>query len=204
MSTLDAKPIIDLIRKEARKAAEDALREAHDKVLSIREESDRRADDQMEETLRQAHAEGERLAERMLRMAGMEQRRAVLASRLGLIREALHTALERLRALPAEQVAGVMLEMLKANARGDERLMPGSLNRAFYTPDFIGRANAALRDAGKPGSLADSGEEVPGVCGIVLRGEGSQTHCTFEALVESRREDLEALAASVLFPGGEG
>ncbi len=204
MSTLDFGPIVDLIRKESREAVDDALRDAQDRALTIQEESHRRADEAMRETLREAHAEGERLSGRLARMASMEGKRAVLAARQGLIREAVSAALTRLRALPAGQVESVMLDMIVISARGDEHITPGDVNAAFYTPAFIDKANAALKAAGKPGTLKDGGGSAPGVCGLILHGEGSSTHCTFEALVDCRREDLEALAASILFPAQQG
>ncbi len=108
-----------------------------------------------------------------------------------------------MHALPDEEIEAQVLQMVLQNAVGDELLMPGAVNSGFYTPSFIEKANEGLAGMGKLAELKDSGEEIPGVCGVVLRSESSQTHCTFESLLEGRREALESGVADVLFPGGK-
>jgi len=93
----------------------------------------------------------------------------------------------------------MMSDLAAENAQGDETLAAGSVNDGFFTQAFVDALNARLASAGKKGQLRMDEARVPGVCGLVLKGASSQTHCTFAALMDTRREDLEARVASILF-----
>ena len=203
MLNMDAQPILEVIRSQAKQAVTKLLREAEDRALTIHEQSDLRVAALREETERKAGQEAEQLADRMRRLSLLEERKDLLAAKRALIDRAFKEALARMHGLPDEAVETQVLQMVLQNAAGDELLMPGAVNGGFYTPSFIEKANESLAGMGKPSRLKDSGEVVPGVCGVVLRSESSQTHCTFESLLEGRREALEAGVADVLFPGGK-
>jgi len=94
----------------------------------------------------------------------------------------------------------VMGNLLVRYASGNETLIAGEINDAFFTQDFIRDINLRLSQSGRQGNLnAGEGRE-PGVCGVVLRGRNSRVNCTFAALMETRREEMESAVAGILFP----
>ncbi len=203
MDGINTQPILDLIRKDADETARKLLREAEDRALTIHEQSDLRVLRLRDETAAKANLDAEQLAQRMGRLALLDERKDLLAAKRAMIDEAFAQALSRMHQLSDEQVEKQILEMLLQNAVGDETLVPGDINDGFYTADFIRKANENLIRAGKVGGLMDSGEKAPGICGVVLRRVSSEMHCTFEALLEGRREALESGIADILFPVGK-
>jgi len=200
MDSINTQPILDLIRKEAEETARKLLEEAQDRAMTIREQSALRVAHLEDETAQKAALDGSRMAERMQRLALLDERKDLLAAKRALIDEAFAQALSALHQLSDGEVEAQILEMVLQNAVGDEQLIPGGINRGFYSQEFIRKANERLVRAGKEGALSDSGETAPDVCGVVLRRMNSETHCTFEAMLEGKKEALELGTAAVLFP----
>lgn len=200
MDSINTQPILDLIRKEAEETARKLLEEAQDRAMTIREQSALRVAHLEDETAQKAALDGSRMAERMQRLALLDERKDLLAAKRALIDEAFAQALSALHQLSDGEVEAQILEMVLQNAVGDEQLIPGGINRGFYSQEFIRKANERLAKAGKEGALSDSGETAPDVCGVVLRRMNSETHCTFEAMLEGKKEALELGTAAILFP----
>ncbi len=200
MDSINTQPILDLIRKEADEAVRKLLEEAQDRAMTIREQSALRVARLEDETAEKAALDGNQMAERMGRLALLDERKDLLAAKRALIDEAFAQALSSLHQLSKGEVEAQILELLLQSAIGDELLIPGDINSAYYSQDFIRKANERLVHSGRAGGLRDSGETAPGVCGVVLRRANSETHCTFEAMLEGKKEALEPGAAAVLFP----
>lgn len=203
MSDLSAKPILELIQQDAREAADKLILEARDRAATISEQASLRVQQQLDETTRQAQAEADLLEDRMRRLAMLEERKGLVAHKRGLIDQAFAQALDQLNALPDDQVAQVMGSLLDQFAQGTETLAAGAINDGFFTQAFVDAANGRLAARGKPGSLAMEPGRHPGVCGLILRSARTEMHCTFAALVETRRDALEARVASILFPASK-
>ena len=197
---MDAQAILDIIAQDAQEAAHRALREAQDRVLTIHEGSDMRTGQLRDDTQKRAGAEAVQLADRMARLAELEERKEQLTAKRNLIDRAFTLALDKLRHLPTEETGDIILSLIRQNAAGDEMLMVGSINSGFFTPSFIQKANDVLISIGKPGRLTDSGQKVENVSGLVLKTPQSELYCTLEALLNDKREALEPAVAAVLFP----
>lgn len=197
---MDAQAILDIIAQDAQEAAQKALREAQDRVLTIHEESDMRTAQLKDDTQTRAGAEALQLADRMARLAELEERKEQLTAKRELIDRAFELALDKLRHLPQQEAGNIILSLIRQNAAGDETLMVGSINSSFFTPGFIQKANDVLISLGKPGRLTDSGQKVENVTGLVLKTPQSELYCTMEALLNDKRETLEPAVAAVLFP----
>ncbi len=200
MDGINTQPILDLIRKESDEAIGKLMAEAQDRAMTILEQSALRVAQLETDTGQKAAQDGAQMAERMGRLALLDERKDLLAAKRALIDKAFSQALSVLHQLSDGEVEAQILELVLQNAVGDEVLIPGGINRGFYSQEFIRRANDRLVKAGKEGALRDSGETVPGVCGVVLRRMNSETHCTFEAMLEGKKEALEPGTAAVLFP----
>lgn len=200
MEHLDTKPILGQIQADARQAADTLLSEARDRAAAISERSNLRVQEMMEDTRAKALAEADLLEDRMLRLAGLEQRNLLVTAKRELIGRAFEQAIQTLNKAPKDQVTRVMGNLLVRYASGNETLIAGEINDAFFTQDFIRDINRRLSQSGRQGNLnAGEGRE-PGVCGVVLRGRNSRVNCTFVALMETRREEMESAVAGILFP----
>lgn len=199
MDSLNIQPILELIHSDAKTAAEKLIAEAGSRAASISEYAGRRVDEQLEDTMARGKAEADVLEDRMRRLAYLEARKELVAGKRGLMDRVFSEAIARLNATPTGQLGAMMSDLAAENAQGDETLAAGSVNDGFFTQAFVDALNARLASAGKKGQLRMDEARVPGVCGLVLKGASSQTHCTFAALMDTRREDLEARVASILF-----
>ncbi len=195
---MDTQPILARIEADAREAVADVLKEAEDRVLTIHEQSDLRLAKLKSDTEREAGAESQRTAERMERLAALESRKELLRQQRLVMDKAFERALEKLRRLPAADFSAWLLKQLE-QAQGDEQVQAGENNDSFFTPDFLDKANARLRELGRPGRLTDRGGRAGGVTGLVLFGRGSEVYCSLESALEQKRLDLETRLADLLF-----
>lgn len=200
MDSLNTKPILDLILSDAREAADKLITQARDRANTISEYASRRAEEHLEQTRQQAQVEAIALEDRMRRMAMLEQRKELVTQKRALIDQAFDQALAQLNESPTDQLGTFMFDLLIQLANGDERLQAGALNDGFFTPGFVASVNQRLQELGKPGQLQAEDARIPGVCGLLLKGKASMVNCTLSALMDARREELEAGVASILFP----
>lgn len=196
---MNVKPILDLIMQEAGQTADKLIAEAEDRASTILEESRLRLSRMADESLKLGRKDGQDLVDRIHRLGALEERKELLQSKRALISQAFEQALSGLRALPAEEAGRIFLDLIIKNAKGTETLAIGEINPAFFDEGFLARANRKLEESGKPGKLAVGTRRVPGVCGLVLEGAHSQTECTFESLMDSKRDGMESLVAGLLF-----
>ncbi len=199
MSNINPQPIIDLIQKEARDSARKVISEAQDRASTILEHSSARVEQALEQTRLEAQKEADLLEDRMRRMAGLEERKDLVNKKRAFIDEAFKTALDKLNAQSSEQVASFMESLVIKYAAGGETLKAGAMNDGFFTSDFVERLNKRLVENKKTGALTMSDGRLPNVCGLVLQSDKSDINCTFAALLETRREELEAVVADILF-----
>ena len=195
---MDATEILRLIESEAREAASQALLDAQKKADALRAESEQKQAALREAMEKRIQAETAEMEGRMLRMAELEDRKAQLAMKRQVMDEAFSLAKAQLCKLPDEQKRAFFREQLLSAANGDETVCVGKESPAWFTDAFLADVNAALVRAGKPGNLTP-GEPIDG-CGFELRRGGEARRCTFEALVEDSRMELEGDVARELFP----
>lgn len=195
---MDVKPLIDTIEQNAKQIADSYLSEARARISDLQASCDEDLDDLQEQTSRQAREEGERLEQNLRRLHALEGRKSLLSLKRQLIDEGFDAALSKLRALPEAQMRPLMKRLVVDAATGWEALVAGAINPGFLTPAFVDELNAALKAAGKPGDLRDSGERKSGACGLILVAEGSRTLCTMETLLSQHRQALEPEVAALL------
>lgn len=199
MDSLNIHPIVQLIQEEARATAEKLMSGARDRAAAISEYASQRVEEHKEETMARARGEADVLEDRMRRLAMLEVRKDLVAQKRALIEQAFEQAIDRLNATPQERLTAFMADLLVRHAQGTEEVAAGAVNDSFFTDGFLDAANQRLQQMGKPGKLILDDRRVPGVCGLIIKGASSQTHCTFAALMETRRDELEAQVASLLF-----
>ena len=195
---MDATELLRLIESEAKKAASQALLDAQKKADALRAESEEKQRAQRDAMTKRIQAETAEMEGRMLRMAELEDKKAQLAMKRQVMDEAFSLAKAQLRKLPDEQKRAFFREQLLSAANGDETVCVGKESPAWFTEGFLSDVNAALAKSGRPGKLTP-GEPIDG-CGFELRRGGEARNCTFEALVEDSRMELEGDVARELFP----
>jgi V/A-type H+/Na+-transporting ATPase subunit E len=196
---MNAQAILEKIGSDGRQAAAVLLKEAGERAEAIRAESDKKITRLREDTVAKAQAEAAALEVRMLRMAELDERKALLAAKRKLMDQAFQAALAKLRQMTPEQMESFFLSMVLSSCKGTETLIIGMLHDTWYTPAFADKVNAALTAALKPGRITVNKERRQSVTGVIISGEGMEINCTLEALLEACRLDLEAEVASILY-----
>ena len=194
---MDVQGILQKIESDAKAAASQTLMEAQKKADLIRAQGEKQAQAQRDAMDKRIQAEKAEMESRMLRMAELEDKKAQLAVKREVMDGAFALAVQKLRELPDDQKRAFFRSQLLSAAQGDETVLIGQENSAWFTDAFLQDVNAALEKAGKPGKLTRAGS-VEG-CGFELRRGGEAQKCTFEALVEGSRMALEGDVARVLF-----
>lgn len=196
---MNPQAILEKIQEDARLSAEQIVSDAKSKIESIQSVSRLKLTQLHDTTLKQAAQESEQMKQRMLRMSQLEDRKELLAKKRELIDQAFAMATDQLRSMPKEQARAFFIAQTVGAASGDEKVVVCKGGSPFYEGDLIAELNAALVKAGKTGNLTLSDETKSDAMGIILQSHGAEINCTFEAMIESKRSQLETEVASALF-----
>lgn len=121
-------------------------------------------------------------------MRTLESRRRELTAKQALIDEVLDETLEKLRALPAERKQALYSRLLDEHAEEGQVLFCAPADEAMLRA-LLARKALSLKLAPK--------EKMTG--GLIFSAQRYVEDRSFEALMESQRESLVALAARLLF-----
>ena len=182
------------IETEARQEADKLLQRAREEAGAILAEADLQAEKvRLAYEHRFQEEEPEVLRRRRI-VAGMDVRRLELGAHREVIGKAFDAALDVLRALPAEKYGVLMTSLLEnAMATKQEELRVGRKEKVL-TAAWLEAFNKA-HDA----SLTLSPEKLSETGGFVLSQGRVDVNCTFDMLVHSLVEDLEADVVERLF-----
>ena len=200
MDSINTQAIIDLILQDAKTQADAVMADADRRVSELMFQSGLRLQRLEDEARSQADRDAKVQDDRIRRLHQLEYKKELVAGKRGLLEQAFTMAVEALNSTPEDQVAAIMTDLLVQYASGEETLIAGAVNDAFFTEDFVNAANESLQKAGKPGTLVMGEGRRDGVCGLVLTTMNSELQFTFLALMENRQEELEAQVAAILFP----
>lgn len=192
--------LIARIMNDATESAEEIMSSAELERSRILKEAEVKAEERylsVFEAERRA-AEGEK--ERLVAAEALGARKELLREKRAIIKEAFDRAMDRLTNLPDDEYVE-LLERMMVEAAGDgggEVIMsPGDRER--FGTEVVERANRELAAAGKKGPLTLSDETRDISYGFVLRRGGFEVNSEIEALMRSRREDLERKLVEILF-----
>jgi len=196
---MNAEAILVKIEEDAKLSAERILSDAQARAEAMKHASRKKIEDMHKATVSKAAEDSAELEQRMLRMAGLDERKLLLARKRDLIEEAFTIAREQVGGAPAAQKRQFFLAQLLKNAAGNETVVVGETRADWFDSSFIEDANRALATAGKNGGLTLAQERAAGCEGVVLKARGAETHCTFEAILTELRPQLELSVAAMLF-----
>lgn len=196
---MNADAITSKILEDARQSASQTLKEADERAQKLREDNDRKAEDEKNAAMEQARKDCAELRDRMLRMAELDQRKELLSMKRAVIDAAFEEALASMRAMPAEKARAFMEKTLLSLAEGDEGVIVSKGDEKVFDASFVARVNDQLKKAGKSGNLSLSGEVRDAGGGILLRRGGMEVNLTYPSVLSERRPELEAEVAGMLF-----
>lgn len=175
--------ILEAARKEADKLTAAAQREASD----IKKAGEAKA-----EAFRQE------AASRQTAALAMQKRRAALAVKGALVNDVLKQAYEDLKALPAEDYFAFLIRQLENQVRASDGVMQLNAKDLKRLPaDF--KETVASIAAAKGGSLKVSDQAAAIDGGFLLNYGGIVENGSFEAIFESRSDELKDAVCAVLF-----
>ena len=128
----------------------------------------------------------------------MQKRRAALAVRGELVKEALANAYDRLKNLPAEEYFAFLLKQLESQVRpaaGTLELNARDLSR--LPAEFEAKAAEIAGAAGGSLTLSKDPARIDG--GFLLNYGGVVENGSFEAIFEARADELKDAVCAVLF-----
>ena len=197
---MNAQAILDKILEDAKENASAVLKDANDRAGAMRKATEERIATARANTEARAHEDAQAAAVRMGRMAELDERKLLLKDKRDMMERAFSLALDKMKAMPAKEARAFLLSTLTELADGDEELSVGAESDGGMDKAFLADANAALTAAGKPGKLTLAKEKRAGVSGLILARHDTEIHCTYQALLDSRRLEMEAQVAQMLFP----
>lgn len=133
--------------------------------------------------------------ERLVSMAGMEGRKALLAAKQELVGKAFDLALEQLCALPEQEYVATLTKLaLPAVVTGHEQMIFSQKDRNRVGKAVVTAVNEAIN-----GSLTLSEQTRPMRGGFILSDGAIETNCSFETLIRLQRSEIAGEVAQMLF-----
>ena len=196
---MNAEAILIKIGEDARATAAKLQSDAQAKAEEMKATSRAKIEGMHQAMLAQAEKDGAELEQRMLRMAELDDRKALLTQKRTLIDEAFAQASAKLVAASATDKRAFFLTQIVRYADGSETLAIGQTAADWASGNFLAEANEALKLAGKSGNLTLDIATQPEGVGFLLVSHGAEIRCTFDALLDEVRTVLEQTVATELF-----
>lgn len=195
---MDANAILEKIVQEGAEQAQKILEEAGKKAEELKKASEDKIGKQLADIKAKSKQDGEQLRDRMLRMAELEWKKDSLSAKREVLDKAFAGALAELEKTAPDKLREIFLALAVQTAQGDEEVLIGDKNAAWYSDSFIADVNALLVKNGKCGELKKGVQSIPGV-GFALNKDGMQINCTMDALLNQERLNLEIEVSRILF-----
>ncbi|MCY6959035.1 V-type ATP synthase subunit E [Clostridium brassicae] len=187
------------IIEDANNAAKNLIEEARNKEKKLIEKKIFEAEKEKEIIISKAQSEAKSRGERIISNAQLQVRNMKLQVKGEMLNSVFEKALEELKKISKEDhLKFIKNSILSMDIDGDEDIIVGKDNDAV-TPDFISELNKALIVKGKRGELKLSSEKRDIEGGYILSKGGIEINSTFDTLIMSSRDELEAEVMGALF-----
>jgi V/A-type H+-transporting ATPase subunit E len=197
---MPVKAIIEKIRADAEKEAEEILESYRKKVADIEVRKSREIDIIRSDAEKKGKNQAEESVRRMLSSTQMESRQSLLELKQKLIDEAFREAYDQVKNLkPQEYVRflGSLLEQVAVT--GDEEVVVAKSDAKRLSASLIESVNRNLKKSGKQGKISLAREAIDSDGGFVLRRGRKEINATLSVLFGNAREELESEVAGILF-----
>ena len=180
--------IIEKIINDANEAAAKTLENARARVNELNEASERRIATAKEAAMSAAAVKADEQYARALNMATLEERKSLLAVKREVMDEAFEKALEKLVQNSRANKAKLFESILRKNATPGDTVVCMPDEASVFSKAMLDRCGVVL----ETGDIGASG-------GFIIKCKGGQIDCSYEALIENIRQDLEPQIAKLLF-----
>lgn len=195
-----AERIIRRILDDANSKAVAIKTAAKEKSTAVENEAKQKAARKQEQILEKACKEAEEQKRRIIGVAQLEARKELLAAKQELISEVFQKSLNQLVDMDERLYLATIRDLiLKLVETGTETVLGSAIDRDRIPAGFWKEINETLVKQGKKGELKLSADtrEIRG--GFILQAEGVEINCSFESLLEMKRDQLEPEVAALLF-----
>jgi len=194
--------LVGKIIDDTRKTAAEIEQKASEEVRAREEAAEKEIQRITEDARERANRSAAELRQRMLSMAGLEGRKTVLAVKQQLIEEAFRRAIDEVVSLdPKAYGAFVINLILQADPVGDEEILLSQGDRERLGDGWIQRLNRHLVENKKRGEMRITPENRSIRGGAILKRGRKEVNCSLESVILSKRNQMEAKVASILFGG---
>lgn len=195
---MKADAITAKILEDARDQAKALIDDAHEKAEALRRQGEAEMEEKRQESEKQADLQAAQLRDRMLRMAELDQKKALLLVKRQVIDQAFDNALGRMQKMSPDKKREYIMQLVLESAQGGETLIPCSQDKDLFDQAFVAQINKSLADKGAaPVVLSQETRSLGG--GFVLKQGGLEVNCSFKAVLQQARSAMEAQVAGVLF-----
>ena len=172
-------------------------KESDERVAAIREENERRAQEEYLRLVREGVKDTEQRVQRLDRTARLEAKKSILNMKQETVSRAFELAKGKIAELPErDYVAFLAREASEAAVSGQEEVIFCERDRKSVGAKAVKAANELLAAKGMPGMLTLS-DTTPG--GLMLKQGDIEVNCTVDTLLDLARGELAARVAEVLF-----
>ncbi|MCJ7689668.1 MAG: V-type ATP synthase subunit E family protein [Clostridiaceae bacterium] len=198
MSKLDS--LTAKIIEDANAKAEAILKEANDTKASMVESKIKEAETLKLRMLEKAKIEASTAKQRIISNAELTVRNEKLVAMQTMIDKVFVGALEKLLQINESEYLEILKRYLLTIAiTGDEEIILPGKYKEIVSKDFLLEINTALKTSGKIGELTISSESRDINSGFIVLKNGIEINSTFESLVNSLRDEMEAQIVEQLF-----
>jgi len=188
------------ILKDAEERKDNILAKAKDDEADILVKKNNSAKSLEATMLDKAKIEAQSRKERVVSGALLKARNEILKAKQGMIKEVFEKSIEELCNLSKDEfMAFVKNSILSLDVAGDEKLILNEEGKKIVNEILVSEINKELTLKGKKGELTIDSEIKNFKGGFILERQGVEINNTFEALVNSLKDDLEFEVARELF-----
>ena len=188
------------ILKDAEERKAKILADAENEKASIITKKTNEANSLEAQMLEKAKREAQTSKERVISGAELKARNEKLKAKQVIIKEVFEKSVEELCKLDQDKyIAFVKETILSSGVAGDEKLILNEEGKKFITEAVVAEINKELASKGKKGEISIVSEAGNFKGGFILEKDGIEVKNTFEALVNSLKEELEFEVARELF-----
>lgn len=193
------------IDADVQKEIDAALDQARAQAKEIEARYESQAQTQGEALRRKGEQDAALRRERLVDVARLEARKALLAAKQDLVGQAFDLALKKLLELPDQEYISLLAKLaVSASRTGREQVILSQKDRSRYGKQAVTMANDMLAKQAGPHAdhtsmLTLAEESRPMAGGLILRDGRVETNCSFEVLIHLQRDALSAEVARALF-----
>lgn len=190
--------IIEKIMDESNANCESIISKANEQASEIAEQAKQQGEKLAAEISAKAEKQVDNIEKTAKSGAQMRFSNALLATKSELINSALEKSLEALNGMPDKEYFDSLKKLAVANAQPKDGVMLLSEKDIKRLPsDFEAAINSAVASSGA--KITVNKQPAPIKSGFILVYGDIEINCTFDALLESYRDELKDKVCEILF-----